>query len=255
MKSLVSQQGRLWAFVVVVLISRIAAAGNLATPDNIVANQYHAVAGGPGGDSRANALIVATDGIVDHGAGGQNNGFDTWPAQNYGSGGNGTPGTDHAFAGLEYGSAISLIEVVAQMGHQFGDGGNWGSMPNLYVLTSPYGSDPNNGQEPPDVDTAHWTLVPHSAYTVVSGSPSATDAVGPGPSTPYDFVLHTPMSVYGWALGGVNSPSNGSNFVSITELRGFVTPEPSSFVLCGLGVIGLLTIVRRRRSRGLLGNR
>jgi hypothetical protein len=231
---------RLLLVLGVLATGQIALGATLLTPNNIVANQYHAVAGSS--QDRPGALSVATDGIVDHGASGQNNGFDTWPA------GNGL--TDNAFAGLTYTTPERFTEVVAQMGHQFADGGNWASLPNLYVLTKPSSALPNNGQTPPDQDSADWTLVPTADYTVVSGSPSGTDAIGAGPSVPYDYLMNSYITGFGWAIGGVASPSNGSNFVSITELQGFGTtaPEPSSFVaLAGLGAMGLFLVARRRR--------
>jgi hypothetical protein len=223
-------------------LSPAGSAAVLLTPNNIVANQYHAVAGG------SSAFAVATDGVIDHGASGQNNGFDTWPAGTDGPQGP-SPGTDNAFVGLTYAQQTKFNEVAAYMGHQFGDGGNWASLPNLYILTNPYSSLPDNGQLPPDLDPTDWTLVPTADYVVHSGTPSAADAVGAGPAAPYDYVLTTALTGYGWALGGVASPSNGSNFVSITELQAFAyVPEPGSIAaLAGLAAMGLIGACWRRR--------
>lgn len=173
----------------------------LENPANVVANVYHGATG-----NRATAFTWMTDGVVNN-TGNGGTGFDTWDG-----------GASQApFAGLLYLTAEDIQAVKVDLGQQFGDGGDWMTQPNVYLLTNAVDS----GSVRPDLNT-NWVKV--SAQMVSGGQFQAAGDPNPSLNTPIVFDLTgvpaAQRAAYGWAVGGVSG--NGSwHFLSFTELRGY----------------------------------
>jgi hypothetical protein len=169
---------------------------------NVVANQYQ--------QGRAAALSRSTDGIVQHDAN-----VTTWTTFS------GAIGLSD-FVGLTYAEPQVFSALKVDLGYQFVDGGDWGSLPRVYVLTHPL----DTNQRAPENDPANWTAVTPSLISgnTFGSSPDAPTGTPP-PNSPLVFDLsalpYSQRTGYGWAVGGV--PGNGptAQFVSIAELRAY----------------------------------
>lgn len=171
---------------------------------DVVALAYH--------QGRLTGFKAVTDGVVNN----VNNappagrtGFDTFPGVN-----------TVQFGGMIYQSPVEIQAIKVDLGQQFSDGGDWASLPNVYILKNP--KDTDTAQ--PQVDTNDWVQVP--AVLISGSSPVVISGTLPNPSrnTPYVYDLSglTPAqrSGYGWAVGGVKA--NGANsFMSFSELRAY----------------------------------
>ncbi len=74
---------------------------------------------------------------------------------------------------------------------------------------------------------------------------------GPSNSPLSTFVFASENGITGIRLlgpgGGTANNGAGPGFIGVTELAVIATPEPSTFVLGGLALIGLVVAARRRR--------
>src|SRR5262249_38301629 len=120
----------------------------------------------------------------------------------------GAQGVTH-FAGLIYNQPQVFGVVKVDLGNQFGDGGDWASTPNIYILKQPIDPNQSRPESTPSVNGAPaWVQVPG---TIISGNVYQWEIDGPtgslevnGPTT-FDL-SHLPAAMrtgYGWAVGGV----------------------------------------------------
>ncbi|MDB6122655.1 MAG: Legume lectin beta domain protein [Pedosphaera sp.] len=182
---------------------------------NLVANQYH--------QGRAAMLSALTNGVAQYISNANTDNVDTF---------GGNLGLSD-FVGLIYNQPQVFGVVKVDLGHQFGDGGDWSAQPTLYLLKSP--QDPS--QTPPE-SGGGWVAVP---ATLVSGNIFSWEIDAPNGSAPVNSPIafdlsHLPASQrtgYGWAVGGV--PANAlasaktgiapaAEFLSISELSSFGVP-------------------------------
>ena len=95
------------------------------TPSDVFMSAFHAPriadAGVP--ETRANAFTVLTNGVVDRGAVDR---IDTFNSDNMGN--------TLDFVGLRYATPNRFDSITIELGNQFGDGGDWEAMPNVYIL-------------------------------------------------------------------------------------------------------------------------
>ncbi|HEX6963188.1 MAG TPA: hypothetical protein VF175_15080 [Lacipirellula sp.] len=211
----------------------------LATPApvNVISNVYHSVGRGtePLTDIRGQAFASVVNGVVDHSIGAD--GFDTF------QGDSGAALTD--FLGLQYGSMYRFDTLTAELGLQFGNGGDWETIPRIFILKRPV--DTNTSR--PESDPANWTEI--SGATETTGhvfSPLVTP--GPGGTVRFDLssIPASQRTGWGWAIGGVDGNANASgeaNFISVTELTatGALVPRPYDLELEVNSATGQVRIV------------
>ncbi len=196
----------------------------LLMPTGLVASAYHQVWDAKGklvGDNdRQLAFHVATDGLF--GRGEKNaavSSFDTRDGAGgrvQGSGAEMSPGST-AFVGLLYGRAMRFDRIKVFLGRQKGDGGNWASMPRVFILKKPGDTD----RVRPESDPANWRELRLDQMFYGNAFDAKPDA---NPGAVLEFLLtgfsEEQRTGYGWALGG--APGDGSDgYVSVTELRGY----------------------------------
>lgn len=209
-------------------------------PANVVATNYNSV---PGGNTRANALAVSTDGtLIDNGSGGL--GWDTWNG--------GGAGSD--FVGLLYGQQVRMDRLMVYLGNQFGDGGAWSEEPNVYILKNLVDTDTIAPETNPNWEQVSASLISFNVFD------AAADVSGGGALSPYSLVVFdlTGLSIadrtgFGWAIGGVEGDGS-MRFLSIAQVQAFMVdplrvPEPGTILLLALGGLGLLVGTRRRHRR------
>jgi hypothetical protein len=173
---------------------------------NVVANAYQ--------QGRAAALTRSTDGIVVNDAN-----ITTWTT--YGS-----PAGTTDFVGVGYAQPQVFGVVKVDLGYQYGDGGDWGYAPQVFILKNPV----DTNQKFPETDPADWVPVPATLLSdnIFDLQPDAPANTVPPPNTPIAFDLsHLPLAQrtgYGWALGGVQGNGPVAQFVSIAEARAFGVP-------------------------------
>jgi hypothetical protein len=176
-------------------------------PMNIVSNAYHS----PNHreedltDGRGEAFEAITNGeITPDGP----DGYDTWESD--------TNGNRTDFVGLQYNSLVEFETISIELGHQFGDGGDWEELPKVYILKNPV--DTNRTR--PETDPENWQEV---AAVETTGHLFET-LVAPGAGDSMAFTLTgtaAERTGWGWAVGGVdgNQREDGLfNFISITEV-------------------------------------
>lgn len=185
------------------LLAGGAAQAVILTPTDVFMSAYHAprIGNAPVDETRANALTVLTNGVVERGGIDR---IDTWNQDD--------SGITLDFVGLQYDTPSRFDEIVIEQGTQFGDGGDWETMPKIYILkdTTLVGDTVEPNMIPQWVEVVGATtshLFPASPVGVIPeqirfdlSAISATDRTG-----------------WGWAVGGVDG--NGSlNFISLTEV-------------------------------------
>jgi hypothetical protein len=92
-------------------------------------------------------------------------------------------------------------------------------------------------------DGVTYTDLGTKTFLVSPGSPTYTGA-------DYSFLnFKDARYVQFNVLSSFGGTGSGDNYTGISEIRfvGTLTPEPGSFVLCGLGAVGLFFAARRRR--------
>jgi hypothetical protein len=220
-------------FLLLSLSSVREAGAEVLSPSRLYANVYHvtAVDGNNGAlpETQDGAFEAATNGIIDHGTGnGQVDGFDTWQSDNTGV------ATD--FVGLGYDSPAIFDIVTVELGNQFVDGGDWETVPKVYVLKNPVLSAESIR---PELNPG-WVEVAAVPFNLPEEDEHSFDfLVTQGPGGTIHFALEgTPeeRTGWGWAVGGVdgNERADGLfNFVSVTELyaEGVAAPAPPPVIL------------------------
>ena len=174
---------------------------------NIVSNAYHSVnhSGEDLTDQRGEAFESMTNGIVDYDL---PDGFDTYEGD--------LDGTLTDFVGLQYNSLVEFDTITIEIGHQFGDGGDWEEEPKVYILKNPV----DTNRKRPETDP-NWVEV---AATETGGHVFDIEVI-PGPGDQLVFELQgtaEERTGWGWAVGGVDGNQDlGTgyvNFISITEV-------------------------------------
>lgn len=196
------------------------------TPVQVIANVYNSI--GRNGDgldpNRGQAFASVNNGLLDSNVGLANDGFDTCCG----------PLTD--FVGLQYGVVNRFDTITVHLGNQFIDGGDWDSMPRIFILKNPV----DTNQTRPETDTANWREITGAVET--TGHVFTPVTIGPnvaGGTLIFDLsaIPEYERTGWGWAVGGVdgNSLPSGAtqNFVSVTELsaNGALVPGPAAMKL------------------------
>ena len=127
------------------------------------------------------------------------------------------------FVGLGYASPATFDVVTVELGNQFVDGGDWETVPSVYILKNPV-MRTRSRYDLNGVQTGSKYL-PHSPPAIVF-DPLVTQ----GPGGTVSFAVGGSVADrtgWGWAVGGVdgNQRSDGTfNFISVTELYAEGTP-------------------------------
>lgn len=171
-------------------------------PTNVVMSAYHSVRMGNAfvEETRANAFTVLTNGVVERGGVDK---IDTWNEDHLGQ--------TLDFVGLLYDVPSRFDEIVLEQGEQFPDGGDWESMPKIYILkdTTLVG------------DTVEPNMIPQwmevTGVTTSHIFPPDTTGVVPG-QIRFDLsaVSAVDRTGWGWAVGGVDG-NDTFHFISLTE--------------------------------------
>jgi hypothetical protein len=181
------------------------------TPSDVFMSAFHAPrlnnAGVP--ETRANALTILSNGVVDRDAVDR---IDTWNSDNLGN--------TLDFVGLQYASPNRFDSITIELGTQFGDGGDWEATPNVYILknrtlvgdTVEPNMSPNWVRVTGAVETAGHIFSP----TVTPGPPTTNGTI----RLDLTGIPAADRTGWGWAVGGVDGNSNASgifHFISLTE--------------------------------------
>lgn len=190
-------------------------------PMNLVSNAYHSVNHSDedfsAGELRGDAFQAITNGVIEND--GPGDGFDTFQAD--------SEGVITDFVGLQYNSLVEFDTINIELGHQFGDGGDWEEMPNIYVLKNPVDTDHTAPEDDPN-----WVQV----EAIETTGHEFEELVLPGEGASLSFQLTGPATErtgWGWAVGGVdgNHREDGiQNFISITEVSATGTVVSSAVV-------------------------
>jgi hypothetical protein len=180
------------------------------TPSNVYMSAYHAPRLNNAGvaETRANAFTIMTNGVIDRTAIDR---IDTFNSDNLGN--------TLDFVGLHYATPSQFDFIQIELGNQFGDGGDWQSIPNVYVLKNPLLTD---GTVEPNM-SPNWVLLPSVSITETTGHVfSPTVVPGPGGTIRLNLtgISATDRTGWAWAVGGVDGNQNASNvfnFISLTE--------------------------------------
>ncbi len=205
---------------------QVSFADQLAPPSGIDANEYHLPFSGS--YSSTYAFNVSTDGNIS--TSGTADSFDTYNGSSQDGVHSPLP-----YAGLTYSASAVFTRVDLYIGFQYGNGGNFASTPNVYILTNPAGATTD-----PVTDTTNWSQVTSGHFV---SDPISTSPGVQGSAYEYDFAGNALPNAYGWALGGVSgyaADQVDGGFISITEMQGFATPEPSTLVLAGVARAGTI---------------
>jgi hypothetical protein len=182
------------------------------TPSDAFMSAFHAPrlanVGVP--ETRANAFTVLTNGVVDRGAIDR---IDTWNSDNLAN--------TLDFVGLQYATSNRFDSITIELGNQFGDGGDWESLPNVYILknrtlvgdTVEPNMSPNWVQVTGATETAGHVFNP----IVTPGSPTTNGTI----RLDLSAIPAAARTGWGWAVGGVDGNQRASdglfNFISLTE--------------------------------------
>src|SRR5690606_16466525 len=116
-----------------------------------------------------------------------------------------------------------------ELGHQFGDGGDWDEKPKVYILKNPIDTDTSA----PESDPANWLELDAPEITGHVFSPLSQPFGTPGETLTFDLSGFSTEQRTGWgiAVGGVDGNANAAgiqNFISVTEVLvdGTVIPGP-----------------------------
>ncbi len=197
----------------------------LLMPTGLVATAYHRVSDASGklaaDNDRQLAFRVTTDGLF--GRGEKNapptSSFDT--CQGAGIRGQGAESAispaPTSFVGLLYNRPMRFDRIKVFLGRQMGDGGNWASMPRVFILKKPVDTD----RTAPESDPTNWRELRLDQLFYGNSFDAKPDA---NPGAVLEFLLTSfseeQRTGYGWALGG--APGDGpTGYVSVTELRGY----------------------------------
>ncbi len=191
------------------------------TPSDAFMSAFHAPriadAGVP--ETRASAFTVLTNGVVDRGAIDR---IDTWNSDNLAN--------TLDFVGLQYATPNRFDSITIELGNQFGDGGDWEAIPNVYILKNRtlVGDSVEPNMSP------NWAQV--TGATETAGH-LFNPIVTPGPPTTNGTIRLDLSAIpaadrtgWGWAVGGVDGNQRASdglfNFISVTEA--FAEGEPAA---------------------------
>ena len=184
----------------------------MLTPSSALLNAFHAprIADAAVAETQANGFTILTNGIVDRD---DVDRIDTWHADDTGV------ATD--FVGLRYASPNRFDTINIELGFQFGDGGDWQSMPRVFILKNPT----LVGDTVPPEMSPNWVEVVGATETaghifntlVTPGQPTTNGTIRLNLSA----IPTANRTGWGWAVGGVDGNQNASNvfnFISLTEV-------------------------------------
>lgn len=120
-----------------------------------------------------NVLTILSDGIVDHLN--ETNNYNTWNSDN--------TGVVNDFVGMQYDSASRFDTITLELGKQYGDGGDWDSMPTVYILKNPLLLGP---YVEPNVSPAWVPLVVRWKQRGMCSTLSSYQ----GPAAPFGLISH-----------------------------------------------------------------
>jgi hypothetical protein len=172
-------------------------------------------------ETRANAFTILTNGVIDRGAVDR---IDTWNSDDLGN--------TLDFVGLQYASPNRFDNITIELGNQFGDGGDWEAMPNVYILKNPTlvgeSTEPNMSPNWVQVTGATETAAHVFTPIVVPGSPTTNGTI----RLDLSAIPAAARTGWGWAVGGVDGNQNAGglhNFISLTEVvaEGVAAAVPS----------------------------
>jgi hypothetical protein len=193
------------------------------TPSDVFMSAFHAprLANAGVAETRANAFTILTNGVVDRGAVDR---IDTWNSDDIAN--------TLDFVGLQYASPNRFDSITIELGNQFGDGGDWEAMPNLYILKNPtlVGESTEPNMSPNWVQVTGATETAGHIFTplVVPGSPTTNGTI----RLDLSAIPAAARTGWGWAVGGVDGNQNAGgvfNFISLTEVvaEGVTAAAPS----------------------------
>jgi hypothetical protein len=181
------------------------------TPSRALISHYHAPRLNNAGvaENQANAFTILTNGVVDRGAIDR---IDTFNSDN--------TGVSSDFVGLQYAAPNRFDTITIELGNQFGDGGDWDSVPRVFILKNPT----LVGDTVPPENSPNWVEVFGSTETaghlfsplVTPGQPTTNGTI----SFNLSAIPAADRTGWGWAVGGVDGNANASgviNFISLTE--------------------------------------
>jgi hypothetical protein len=169
-----------------------------------------------------NGFTILTNGVVSHGGpAGNTDNLDTFNGDN--------TGVMTDFVGLQYDSSNRFDTITIELGNQFGDGGDWDTMPRVFILNNRTLVNPTVTPEL----SANWVEV--FGATETSGhtfSPVVTPGAGGTIVLNLTGIPANQRTGWGWAVGGVDGNANASgiiNFISVTEASatGAAAPAPA----------------------------
>ena len=190
------------------------ASAQTLTPSSALATVFHVPRLGDATvpETQANAFTILTNGIVDRD---DNDRIDTWHSDNNGI------ATD--FVGLQYSSPNRFDSINIELGFQFVDGGDWDSMPRVFILKNPM----LVGDTVPPEMSPNWVEVfgatetaGHVFSPVVTFGPPTTNGTI---RLDLSGIPAADRIGWGWAVGGVDGNANTASppifhFISLTEV-------------------------------------
>ncbi len=216
-------------------VNKARASRMLLKPTGLVASAYHRIwnVGGKlvADNDRHLAFRMATDGVFGRGEKNQSprSSFDTFKGpENSGQTNQKSSATSSSlstihyplstsFVGLLYNRPMRFDRIKVFLGRQMGDGGNWASMPRVFILKKPVDTD----LVAPESNPENWRELCLDQLFCGASFDVKYDA---NPGAVLECLLtgfsEEQRTGYGWALGG--APGDGpAGYVSVTELRGY----------------------------------
>jgi hypothetical protein len=185
------------------IVGASTAQGVVLTPNDVFMSAYHFPILNSSGvpETRANALTVLTNGVVDRGGVDR---IDTWNSDHLGQ--------TLDFVGLQYATPSRFDEIVIEQGTQFGDGGDWEAMPKIYILKSTTLVG----------DTVEPNMIPQWVEVTGATTPhvfpaDTTGAVAEQVRFDLSAISAADRTGWGWAVGGVDG-NDTFHFLSFTEV-------------------------------------